>query len=531
MPNASVAVPPPFVTVDDALTGLAQLERDFLSRQNRRGVFVTAYGIITRTLTGKLGSGFFHDDGWVQKYLLAFANLYRKALEDYEAKRRPNVPPSWQQSFDTSVSGLALIIQDLLLGINAHINRDLGFALVEAGIDDSRETRYSDHTKVNDALAEATQEVQDQITAMYAAGLGPLDRLLGQLDEEITAYNFALARENAWASGVALAGAASAAERERIAQVIDSRAVVLGSVLLRANSAAPWLIDLLRRIEEGRRWWELLAHPQVRVILERRTALANGLPSDLDEVIRRLGELIDIFDRERNRLSIYTTVYQAITKEVKDHVEAGKFKDPDWMVSLDLHFASRFFGIIEAYRNGRPDQIPVCWLYAIESVMSRKTMVAQDIAVQIAPRVVFDLPITLVEAGLDRDLENRKHDYEATYAIFINELDCIQETIARKYSALVTFYDALGGPLDEAISNRLYTQARQEAWADGLALHAAGSQVEKDRIVRGLDYKARRAIDQVLFHNRPPMSWIVQLLRNAEDAFSGDWSGTVEDCT
>lgn len=197
MPNAPIAVPAPFVTVDDVTAGFAQLERDFRSFRDRRGVFVTAYGIITRTLASKFGTSFFHDDEWVRKYLLAFANFYRKALEDYEAGRRSSVPFAWQQSFDTSASGLALAIQDLLLGINAHINRDLSFALTEAGIDDHREIRYNDHTKVNDALAEATQEVQDRITAMYAAGLGPLDRLLGQLDEELTAYNFALARENA----------------------------------------------------------------------------------------------------------------------------------------------------------------------------------------------------------------------------------------------------------------------------------------------------------------------------------------------
>ncbi|GEM_PF-861229 len=551
-----IPIPAPFTTVEEVIAGLEQLEAAFLTRRDRRGVFVTAYSIISRKIHSRFGTGGFRDDAWVRTYLIAFGNLYRQALADYEGGQRGRVPRCWQQAFDTSVAGLALVMQDLLLGINAHINRDLGFALNEAGIADRRDDRYADHTKINEILREATEEVQDRIAAMYAAGLGRLDQLLGQLDEEITAYNFELARENAWMAGLALANARSDAERALVGHAMDEQALRAGRLLLFANERVPWLIRILRRIEDGRRWWDVLPESRSRTVGDLQpvahpaaVGAAGGIaggnfagvaasmpedalgaaPGDLDEVIRRLSELITELDRQRNRLSVYATVYRAITRKVKQAVEAGRFKDPDWMVRLDVAFARRYFAIIDAFRSGQTDRIPLCWIKAIEAVQARKTMIVQDIAVQITPRVVYDLPITMVEVGMDDNLDDRKHDYELTYQLFIEELDCIQEMIARKYSTLVIVYDALGGPLDEFFSNVLYTRSRREAWTDALALHAA-TPSERERIIRSLDQKALRGISGALFYNIPPMSWIAHRLRDFEDRFEGSWSSTIDEC-
>src|SRR5690606_13887811 len=161
----AIPIPPLFTTVAEAVAGLSALEEVLYSRRDRRGVFVTAYLLITKTLQAWIIDGRFADDKWTERYLLALANLYRQALEAYEAQHRENVPKAWQQSLDTSRSGLALIIQDLILGINAHINRDLPFALVKAGIEKKTATRYQDHLLVNDALRETTDVVQDRIAA------------------------------------------------------------------------------------------------------------------------------------------------------------------------------------------------------------------------------------------------------------------------------------------------------------------------------------------------------------------------------
>lgn len=531
---------PAYGSVQDVIDGLSRLERAFLRSRDRRGVFVTAYLQITRELQRRIAAGRFADNAWVGRYLVAFANLYRAALAAYEAGQRGSVTEAWKVALDTSAAGVALVIQDLMLGINAHINHDLPLALKNVGVDPDRELRYRDHIAVNDALRETTETVQDRIAAMYASGLGVLDRLLGNLDEEFTSFSFDAARGHAWNMGVALVNVQTEPERALLTASISRQAAVVARVILAPNAPFPWLIDVLREIERIEPWWDyLLAAPEPstsglaplaapRAMAATEALGASQPPATLDEVIERLGDFIARFDRERDRLSIYPTVYQRITRRVKTTVEAGGFRDPDWMTRLDLLFAGRYFRTLELYLAGRFDELPKCWAFAFQAVRAGRTMIVQDIVLQIIPRVVYDLPITLLEAGLDRNLDARLHDYETTYELFIDELDEIQDTLAQKYSPLLTFGDVLAGRLDEMISNVLYTEARREAWADGLALFNHPAQADRARLLRRLDRKAVNSANQALFWQSPAIMWMCQAVRELEDTFAGTWSQQVE---
>ena len=63
------------------------------------------------------------------------------------------------------------------------------------------------------------------------------------------------------------------------------------------------------------------------------------------------------------------------------------------MTQLDLFFADRYFKALDLYLHGRLDSLPRCWTYSFEAVRAGRTMVVQDIVLQIVPRVVYDLPI------------------------------------------------------------------------------------------------------------------------------------------
>ena len=62
-----------------------------------------------------------------------FARLYFAAYDDWRAGRRAAVPLAWQIAFEASDSGRVTGVGDLLLGMNAHISRDLPFAVRTAG--------------------------------------------------------------------------------------------------------------------------------------------------------------------------------------------------------------------------------------------------------------------------------------------------------------------------------------------------------------------------------------------------------------
>ena len=247
----------PYESLQDVIEGLRQIESALRGASDRRAIFATAYLNMTEEIAARVGDSRFQDPAWVARYALAFANLYRRALLSYESGDLPAVPKAWRASFEASQQRRVLLLQDLLLGINAHINRDLAFALDEAGIDPERDKRRADHTAVNDAVRQATDPVQDAITSRYAPALRLLERALGPLDEEITNFSIDKARFTAWISAVALANARDQAEREDASAAIEDRASVMAKLIMHPRLPAR-VVNSMHRIEATSSWTKLL---------------------------------------------------------------------------------------------------------------------------------------------------------------------------------------------------------------------------------------------------------------------------------
>ena len=83
-------------TLDDVVADLSALEERFLERQDRRAIFVTLYGVVSAEMRERVARGAFLDPAWVHRYAVAFANLYREALDAYDDGRAAQVPRAWR---------------------------------------------------------------------------------------------------------------------------------------------------------------------------------------------------------------------------------------------------------------------------------------------------------------------------------------------------------------------------------------------------------------------------------------------------
>jgi hypothetical protein len=247
-----------YQSLDDVLEGVTAFEQEFLAKKDRRAVFATTYLAFTRVLGEWLEQGRFEDREWMTSYGIAFANLYRDAVLAYPPSDAARLPKSWRLAFDTSTREQGLILHDLVLGMNAHINRDLPFALASVSIDPDRESRFRDHTLVNQALELAVDPVQERIARIYAPGLGLLDKVLGPLDERVSSFSVTKARDAAWEAAVGLVNARTGFERMFVSKGIEGRASVLGRLVLAPTGDHPWLVGLLRHLESKTPWWEVL---------------------------------------------------------------------------------------------------------------------------------------------------------------------------------------------------------------------------------------------------------------------------------
>jgi len=180
-------------------------------------------------------------------YQTEFANHYRRALHEYAVGHRSAVPNAWLLAFDGAASGETLLIQDALLGMNAHINYDLAFAIEQVKISPSTASRYLDHTRVNDVLAEVADEIAAALTSLYGPNYAALDAALGSADELLLSAGMATARQNAWNNAVLLTGT-SFWNRWIVVGAIDAGAVTAGS-LIAGLTLSPTLRNTLRALE------------------------------------------------------------------------------------------------------------------------------------------------------------------------------------------------------------------------------------------------------------------------------------------
>ena len=175
---------------------------------DQRQYFHATYQRTTVAVAGELERGGFTDAEWVERWDVAFAELYLDALQASLAGRRPARP--WEVAF-RAPAGLPPL-RHVLLGMNAHINYDLPQALLAVITDEQfgdaalLARRESDHRKIDDVLASRVAAEDDELSRISGPG-SPLDRLLRPLNQLGTRRFLREAREKVWANAVVLSRA------------------------------------------------------------------------------------------------------------------------------------------------------------------------------------------------------------------------------------------------------------------------------------------------------------------------------------
>ena len=247
----------PYRTLDDVVDALGAIETHYRQRGDRRAIFATLYGVVSAEIRTRVAAGAFDDPAWVHRYAVSFANLYRQAVLVWEDGGTAQVAKAWRLAFEAAAGERGFVLQHLLLGINAHVNHDLPYAIDGIGIGADRDRRYRDHTAVNAVLSGVTDRATQRIAALYAPGLSAADDCAGQLDEMLSLFSLSVARDSAWESALALANARSAHERTLSMTLVGARAAAMARLLL-APSANRLLVEACRRVEAGPAWLRVL---------------------------------------------------------------------------------------------------------------------------------------------------------------------------------------------------------------------------------------------------------------------------------
>jgi hypothetical protein len=192
---------------------------------DHRGVFATTYLELTKALRDTLRARptFFRDSRYLFYEDALFADLYFNTLDAY-GKGKP-VPPAWQIALDTARSSNVNAAQDMLLGINAHVQNDMPFVLAALGQrQPDGTTRKPDHDKMNEILDAGYEQVVRAIEDRFDPLMGTTNASWTFADDVGGLEMVKQWRENVWRNAERLLAAKSDAERQQVTQDIQSYA-------------------------------------------------------------------------------------------------------------------------------------------------------------------------------------------------------------------------------------------------------------------------------------------------------------------
>ena len=199
--------------IDEAIPALRRALEHYHAHDDYRAVFLRAYYIITIEVhaaihqLGDYKQQIFFDPDWVAKLAGKFSTLYFESLTTEE--RPAEAEKAWKLAHRMAVEKSSTVLQDLILGLNAHINYDLayGIALNLKEHGDHAEhlllpRRKFDHDQVNNLLVRCTPRIQEVLTRDYGGGMMALSRFFGNWDERLTGLGLKYYRERVWWSAV-----------------------------------------------------------------------------------------------------------------------------------------------------------------------------------------------------------------------------------------------------------------------------------------------------------------------------------------
>jgi len=247
----------PAQSIDEVVAALDDIIDRSIASSSRLGYFAALYRKVTVQVGRRAAEGFFADRSRMERLDVIFANRYLDAYAQFSRGDEPT--GAWRYTFDVADQRRPIVLQHLLLGMNAHINLDLGIAAAQTVPASALPSLRDDFNRINEILGSLVGEIQRELAEVWIA-LRLLNRYLGSVEEALINFSMEVARDEAWALAEQLAPL-SQVERDRrivekdrdvreLARVIRHPGAMLGAVttIVRwgERGSVPRIIEILR---------------------------------------------------------------------------------------------------------------------------------------------------------------------------------------------------------------------------------------------------------------------------------------------
>ncbi|SED13087.1 hypothetical protein SAMN04489761_4370 [Tenacibaculum sp. MAR_2009_124] len=193
---------PPINTIDDVISTLQKIVDDSIKNESTLGYFAALYLNVTIKVKEGIENDYFENGERMEKLDVIFAKRYIQAYFDFKENKPTTF--SWKKAFDITNKFWYIVLQHLLIGMNAHINLDLGIASAEVMKGQNIEDLKTDFNRINKILSSLVHEVEEDLSEIWPF-LKTILRFTHKIDSFLIDFSMKLARDGAWKFAVKLA--------------------------------------------------------------------------------------------------------------------------------------------------------------------------------------------------------------------------------------------------------------------------------------------------------------------------------------
>ena len=246
MPDINAAQQTPAQTIDEVVARLAGCVARARAAGSRLGYFAALYKRVTVRVRQGILDGEFQDGPRMAQLDVMFANRYLEAYDQHI--RSAPTTRSWEVAFAAAPLWRPLILQHLLLGMNAHINLDLGIAAARTGGVELGALR-ADFDHINVILGGLTAIVKRDLEQVWPA-LRLVNTLMQHDDDAMLKFSMTAARDAAWNLATRLAPLDAQDQAMQI-DAADQVVGLFGGMLRDPDPLLRWSLRLIRLGERG----------------------------------------------------------------------------------------------------------------------------------------------------------------------------------------------------------------------------------------------------------------------------------------
>ncbi len=232
--------------IQEVMAFLDQVIADCKQKKSRLGYFAVLYKLMTEAVANGISTGFFADGPRMERLDVVFANRYLQAYSDYSAGRKTT--DSWDCAFKAAAKNDLVVVQHLLLGINAHINLDLGIAAADISTRSNINDLQPDFYKINDRISDVYGFLQEKFKKISWPAIF-LEKINPRVTSSVINFSIGKARDLAWSNAILLCNA-GISHRDNIIRQTDEVVCEVAAAIENPSFLKRTLLKIILFFEE-----------------------------------------------------------------------------------------------------------------------------------------------------------------------------------------------------------------------------------------------------------------------------------------